>query len=95
MGLWVDLLCIKTKLECSVVLRTEGGTFRAKGSERDRKEQHVVIRTEEVAIWGKNIAVIVVEVRHLSDIKLSSLWILSLHCRKWNINCFLTGLAPD
>jgi hypothetical protein len=33
----------------------------------NRKEQHVVIRAEEVAFWGKNITVVVVaEVRHLS-----------------------------
>jgi ApbE superfamily uncharacterized protein (UPF0280 family) len=32
----------------------------------NRKEQHVVIRAEEVAIWGKNITVVVAEVRHIS-----------------------------
>jgi len=50
------------------VLSTECGTFWAKGSEGDReqKEQHFVLREEEVAIWGKNITFVVAQVRHLS-----------------------------
>ena len=58
MGLRLDLQLIKTNLECSVVLSTEGGAANRRVARCNR--------AGEVAIWGKNITCVFAEVRYLS-----------------------------